>query len=212
MKKWLVLFIASGVSLQLQAQTQTKSQTQAQTPETTVTQIQASEKKQNTDGKDMKAIMLSEPQVLEVAKLIHEVEQKSGKIGKEKSKESIVTTYAQQIESDHKAFERALSNVEKKSKMSPQDNNMAKNLAQKWNSQIEKLEKMDKGREFDKAFIEHEIGFHQEALQILNGSLVNNAKNPDFKEVLAKAQETMKTNLQRAQYTQKTFSNEGVRY
>jgi putative membrane protein len=199
--------IAVFVSVNVFAQTPTK----AQRNQTTVTQIQASQESKQNPGQN-KAISMDEAQTLAVAKLIHDFDKKSGELGHKKGKEAIVTTYADQLISDHKGLERTLENFEKKTGIQPKDNQISADLEKKWQERLKKLEDMKKGSDFDKAFIDHEIKFHQEALNIIDSSLLKNAKNSELKEILAKTDTAMKTNLQRAQYAQQTFGNEGIRY
>lgn len=208
----LALALSLGAEAQ-QAQNPQVSKKTARTGETTVTQIQASEnQEQKKRAGDKAAVLLSAPQTLKLADMIHEFNKQAGEIGKEKAKGSAVQTHAQQIQHDAEGLNRALDNFEKKTKMAPQNSALSAEYQKRWQSRLDQLKQMEEGNKFDIAFMNHEIKFHQEALQLIDTSLMNNAKNPELKEIIAKTKTSMETSLQQAQYTQNTFSNEGIRY
>lgn len=184
----------------------------------TVTQIQGSEgaqeKERQQDAKRAQkpAVNLSEAEALDLAKMIQSTDAQAGKLGQEKGKQASVTTLAQQLEKDHKELELALMNFEKRTKLSPQSSPMKDSMAKTWQERIEKLKQAKKGAEFDRAFVEHEIQFHQEALQLLQTGLKGGAKDPEFRKILDKAESSLKSNLQRAQYVQRSYDNEGIHY
>lgn len=183
----------------------------AQAPQTSVTQIQASEEnKQNADLKQA-AVSLSDSEAMKLADLIHEVSLQTSEVGQNKANEVAVKAHAQQVEHDHEGVNRALENFEKKTAMSPKESPLSRQYEKKWQKRIDDLKKMEKGSKFDQAYIENEIQFHEEALQLINSSLAQNIENKELKEIVAKTKVAMQTTLQHAQYTQNTFKNEGVR-
>jgi putative membrane protein len=182
----------------------------------TVTQIQSSEGQQDTKqdqrNAQQKAFVLSEPQALDLALAVQATDRETGKLGQEKGQQDSVTTLAAQLEKDHHELEIALDNIEKAKKMTPQKSPLSESMQKTWQARIENLKKMKKGKDFDKAFLEHEVKFHQEALQLVQTGLKASAKDPDLKNVMQRAESTLKTHLQRALYVQKAYSNEGLTY
>jgi putative membrane protein len=193
-------------------------QTVAQPSGGTVTQIQTSEgqteneKKQDSARAHQPAQYFTQAQALDLAKAIQNADAEAGKLAGEKAKETSVTALAQQSEKDHKELGQALENFEKRTKLAPQSSPVKESMTKTWQSRIDHLKSLKKGPEFDKAFIDHEIKFHQEALQLLQTGLKNSAQDPELKKILSRTESEMKTQLQRAQYVQRAYSNEGLKY
>lgn len=184
----------------------------------TVTQIQTSEgqteneRKQDAARVNQPAQYFTQAQTLDLAKAIQNADAEAGKIASEKAKETSVTALAQQSEKDHKELELALENFEKRTKLAPQSSPAKESMTKTWQARIDHLKGLKKGADFDKAFIDHEIKFHQEALQLLQTGLRNSAQDPELKKILSRTESEMKTELQRAQYVQRAYSNEGLKY
>lgn len=184
----------------------------SQTPETTVTQIQNSDTRKQPDGKKVPAKLMSEPEALAIAKLVQEIEVQSGELAQEKAKEAIVKTHGQQSKQDHQGLKQAIENFEKKADVTPQASPLSRNLEVKWKAQLAELEAIEDGKQFDRAYINQQIQFHQEALKLMGSTVKPNAKSRELKEIAAKTEVSMKGHLEHALYTKKTFSNEGLRY
>lgn len=184
--------------------------------EKTVTQIQSSqgqqEQQQDQQRADKPAILLNQAQALDLAKTIQSYELQAGELAQEKGKQASVTTLAAQLEKDQKDLGQALSNFEKRAKVTPEASPARNSLERTWQTRIDSLKKLKKGSEFDRAFLDHEIKFHQEALQLLQTGGRQAAQDPELKKVLMRAEAEMKTHLQRAQYVQQSYANEGIHY
>jgi putative membrane protein len=54
------------------------------------------------------------------------------------------------------------------------------------------------GAEFDRAYIAHEVEFHQKVLDALDQTLIPNAQSAEMKDVLAQARAKVEAHLNRA--------------
>lgn len=157
------------------------------------------------------AASMTDGQIVAILKSIHDADMEMGSLAKEQGGNRAVTTMGQQAEKDHKELNRALSNFEKKAKIKAQSNDLAQNFNQIKERKSAELEKMDKEK-FDPAYLQHEIEFHKNAIEIVDASLLPNARNPELKEIVAKSRQAMLGHLQHAEYTQKTLENPGMTF
>jgi putative membrane protein len=59
-----------------------------------------------------------------------------------------------------------------------------------------------KGADFDKAYIDHEVAYHQQVLDAINSTLLPNAKNPELKALIEKVTPAFQAHLDHAKKLQ----------
>ena len=66
---------------------------------------------------------------------------------------------------------------------------------------------MDKGKDFDKAYIAAQIDGHQKVLDTINGKLLPNVKNADLKAYLDEIKPRVEQHLKEAKQLQESFDS-----
>ena len=61
-------------------------------------------------------------------------------------------------------------------------------------------------KEFDKAYIDNEVTYHQAVISTVEGVLIPQSSNQELKELLQNVVPALKTHLEHAQMVQKMFS------
>ena len=63
-----------------------------------------------------------------------------------------------------------------------------------------------KGEAFDKAYVDHEVAYHQQVLDALDKTLIPNASNAELKALLVKVRPAFVAHLDHAKMVQSSLS------
>jgi putative membrane protein len=102
----------------------------------------------------------------------------------EKSKSNEVRALAQQFLNDHKAVRQQGRDLAQKLSVTPTPPTQSA-LAQA-HADAMKLLRIKSGADFDKAYVAHEVAFHQAVLDAVAGTLLPAIKNPELKAFVEK--------------------------
>jgi putative membrane protein len=102
---------------------------------------------------------------------------------------------------DHSAVNKQATALVKKLKVKPEDSDMSKSLKDGGEANITKLKGL-KGNDFDKAYIDNEVTYHQAVIDALDKSLIPNAKNAQLKTMLVNTRPAFVAHLERAKQIQ----------
>jgi len=125
----------------------------------------------------------------------------AGKLAASTSANKEVKAFAQQMVTDHTGVNKQATALVKKLKVTPEDSDVSKSLKEAGASNIAKLKGL-KGKEFDKAYIDNEVTYHQAVLDTLDKTLVPNAKNAELKDTLVKVRPAFVAHLEHAKQIQ----------
>jgi putative membrane protein len=64
-----------------------------------------------------------------------------------------------------------------------------------------------KGAAFDKAYVDHEVAYHQQVLDAVDKALIPNAKNEQLKALLVKVRPAFVAHLEHAKHLQSTLGH-----
>ena len=121
----------------------------------------------------------------------------TGNVAATKGTNSEVKAFGRDMMRDHHALRKMGQDLAKKANITPQppanDSSDARDKA--W---LDSLNSMPKGAAWDKAYIDHEVGVHQEVLSTLH-TAENAAQNADLKALITKAIPTIESHLKKAQ-------------
>jgi putative membrane protein len=102
---------------------------------------------------------------------------------------------------DHTGVNKQATALVKKLKVTPEESATSKSLMDDGAAMVKKLKGM-KGAEFDKAYIDNEVTYHQTVLDTIDKTLLPNAKNAELKELLTKTRPAIDDHLQHAKKLQ----------
>ena len=88
-------------------------------------------------------------------------------------------------------------------KVTPEDNPTSQSLKSEGDKNIAHLKTL-KGAAFDKAYIEHEVAYHQQVIDAIDKTLIPGAKNADLKALLVKVRPAFVAHLEHAKQLQST--------
>ena len=118
-----------------------------------------------------------------------------------KTQDKEVKDFAQQMITDHSAVSREVAGLAGKLNLSPEDGDTSNSLKAQAQQMMQKLEGLS-GKEFDKAYIDNEVAYHQAVINATKTVLVPSAQNPELKSALEGAEPLFDGHLQHAERVQ----------
>ena len=129
------------------------------------------------------ATALSDAEIAHVAVTANAVDVEVGKLALKTAKNAEVRSFAQTMITDHTAVIGQASALVKKLGVTPADNAVSKSLWTGAHEAEANLAKV-KGADFEKAYMDREVGFHQAVLDALDATLIPGATNAELKSLL----------------------------
>lgn len=153
------------------------------------------------------AARADEPEKLNDAKIAtigltaHQIDVDRGTMAAKKTKTVEVKQLAEQMVSDHKAGKQEILNLAKKLKVTPEESSVTKSLKAGAAETAAKLKKL-KGADFDKAYVDAEVGYHEAVIGAVEKVLLPNVQNAEVKDALVNLLPTLKGHLVHARQVQ----------
>ena len=91
-----------------------------------------------------------------------------------------------------------------KLKVTPEDNATAKSLKSGGAENVAKLEKLS-GAAFDRAYVDHEVAYHEQVLEAIDKTLIPSAQNAELKALLVAVRPAFVAHLDHARHIQATL-------
>lgn len=130
------------------------------------------------------------------------VDIEAGKLAKNKASHKDVQGYAYRMIEEHTDVNKQATELATKLKVTPQDNAISKSLKAGGKKNLDKLNGLMRGHEFDKAYIDGEVKLHQQVIEVADEKLVPNVKNEELKALLIKVRPALISHLEHAKQLQ----------
>ena len=143
----------------------------------------------------------SDPQIAHIVVTANQIDIDAGKLAKSRSKNKEVQDFAQLMITDHTAVNQQAGALAKKLGVKPEDNDTSKSLKKGADENIASLKKLKDGA-FDKAYVDHEVVYHQAVLDAIDKTLVPSAQNAELKGLIVKVRPAIATHLEHAKHLQ----------
>ena len=155
------------------------------------------------------AATLTDPQIAAIVVAANQVDIDAGQLAIKKSKNAEVKKFAERMITDHSAVNKAAVELVTKLKVTPEDSDASRGLATGGNETRARLEKLD-GAEFDKAYVDNEVAYHEAVITVLNTQLIPSASNQELKDALVGAKPAFDAHLQHAKQIQAALASGGA--
>jgi putative membrane protein len=146
---------------------------------------------------------LTDPNIAAILDAANVADSSAGAVAATKGTNAEVRTFGKNMMRDHHALRKMGQDLVKKLNVTPVlpagDNSQA--AATAWH---DSLTAMAKGAAFDKAYIDHEVAYHQSVLQTAQAAL-GAAQNAELKALIQKAAPNIQAHLEHAQKIQSTL-------
>jgi putative membrane protein len=148
---------------------------------------------------------ISDAQIAHIAVTANAIDSTAGALAKTKGSSKAVRDFAQTMVSDHMGVNKQAVALATKLGVTPADNDVSKQLMAGADQNIATLQGLS-GAAFDKAYIDHEVAYHQAVLDALDSTLVPGAQNAELKDLLVKVRPAFVAHLERAKGIQTSIA------
>jgi putative membrane protein len=159
-------------------------------------------------GSAAPAATLTDPQIAAIVVAANTVDIEAGKLAAKKTKNAEVKKFAELMVKDHTAVNKSAVELVTKLKVTPEETDASKGLTSGGADMRAKLEKLD-GAEFDRAYVDNEVAYHEAVINVLKTQLIPSATNKDLKDTLVGVQPAFEAHLQHAKQVQATLAGGG---
>jgi putative membrane protein len=139
----------------------------------------------------------SDPQIAGIVVAANQIDIDAGKLAKSRTKTKAVSEFAQRMITDHTAVNKQASALVKKLKVKPEESATSRSLKSSARETMAKLKGL-KGAEFDKAYANNEVAYHQQVLDAIDKVLIPSASNAELKDLLTKVRPAIAAHLEHA--------------
>jgi putative membrane protein len=148
---------------------------------------------------------ISDAQIAHIAVTANAIDSTAGALAKTKGSSKAVRDFAQTMVSDHMGVNKQAVALATKLGVTPADNDVSKQLMAGADQNIATLQGLS-GAAFDKAYIDHEVAYHQAVLDALDSTLIPGAQNAELKDLLVKVRPAFVAHLERAKGIQTSIA------
>ena len=144
----------------------------------------------------------NDAQIAHIVVTANTVDIDAGKLARTKASNAEVKQFGETMVKDHTAVNKQATDLAKKLGVKPEDNATSRSLAQGGRDNLAHLRELKKGGAFDRAYIDHEVAYHQAVIDALDKTLIPNAKNAELKDLLEKSRPAFVAHLDHAKMIQ----------
>jgi len=147
---------------------------------------------------------VSDAQIAAIVVAANQVDIDAGNFAAKKSTDSEVKKFAETMVTDHTAVNKSAVDLVTKLKVSPLENDTSRALKAGGEKNLTELRSL-KGKAFEKAYVDHEVAYHEQVIQAIDTVLIPNAQNAELKALLVKVRPAFVEHLNHAKHLQTRF-------
>jgi putative membrane protein len=146
----------------------------------------------------------NDAQIAAIVVAANQVDIDAGKLAESKGSTADVKAFGKQMVTDHSGVNKQAVALVTKLKVTPEDNATAKSLKSGGADNVKNLEKLS-GAAFDRAYVDHEVVYHEQVLEALDKTLIPSAQNGELKALLVAVRPAFVAHLDHARQIQATL-------
>lgn len=150
----------------------------------------------------------SDPQIAAIVVTANQVDIDAGKLAESKTGSKDVKAFAQRMVTDHSGVNQAATDLVHKLGVTPEDNPTSQSLKQGGDANLANLKTLEGGG-FDRAYVDHEVVYHENVLAALDKTLIPSARNEELKALLVKVRPAFVAHLEHARHLQAELEKSG---
>ena len=150
---------------------------------------------------------VTDAQIASIVVTANQVDIDAGKLAASTTKNGEVKKFAQLMVTDHTGVNKQAVALVTRLKVTPEDNDTSKSLKAGGEKNVANLKSLQ-GAAFDKAYVDHEVSYHQAVLDALDKTLVPNATNAELKALLVKVRPAFVAHLEHAKHLQASLGKQ----
>jgi len=146
----------------------------------------------------------TDPQIAAIVVAANQVDIDAGKLAQSKAQSQEVKEFAGRMVTDHTGVNKSATELVQKLHVTPESNPTSESLKHQGDENLAALRKLH-GAAFDKAYIDHEVTYHQSVLDAVDNTLIPSAQNAELKALLVKVRPAFVDHLQHAKHIQSSL-------
>ena len=151
---------------------------------------------------------VNDAQIASIVVTANQVDVDAGTFAASRATSKEVKAFAQLMVTDHTAVNKAATELATRLKVTPQDNPTSQSLKSGGEEDIAHLKTL-KGAAFDKAYVDHEVAYHEQVIGALDKTLIPGATNAELKALLVKVRPSFVAHLEHARSLQASLNKKG---
>ncbi|EEA03251.1 conserved hypothetical protein [Burkholderia sp. H160] len=148
----------------------------------------------------------TDPQIAAIVVAANQADIDAGKLAESKTHSKDVKAFAQRMVADHTSVNKAAADLVHKLGVTPETNPTSDSLKQGGKTNIANLKSLQ-GAKFDRAYIDHEVTYHEQVIDALDKTLIPSAQNAELKALLVKVRPAFVAHLDHAKQVQASLAN-----
>lgn len=148
---------------------------------------------------------VTDAQIAAIVVAANQVDIDAGRLAGEHATNADVKAFGRQMVTDHSGVNKQATALVQRLKVTPAENPTSRELKAGGEKNLAELKTL-KGQAFDKAYIDHEIAYHQAVVRALDETLIPNAQNAELKALLVKVRPAFVAHLEHAKQIQATLA------
>ncbi len=144
---------------------------------------------------------VNDAQIASIVVTANQVDIDAGKLAASMGSTSDVKKFGEQMVKDHTGVNKSAVELVTKLKVTPQDNETSMSLKKGGLDNVASL-RMLKGKAFDKAYVDHEVAYHEQVIEAIDKTLIPGAQNDELKALLVKVRPAFLAHLAHAKHLQ----------
>ena len=143
----------------------------------------------------------NDAQIASIVVVANQVDIDAGHLAESRASATDVKSFAKQMITDHTGVNKQAVALVTKLGVTPQDNPTSQSLKKGGEDNVKSLKSL-KGAAFDKAYIDHEVAYHQQVLDAIDKTLIPSAQNAELKALLVAVRPAFVAHLEHAKQIQ----------
>ena len=150
---------------------------------------------------------INDAQIAAIVVTANQVDIDAGKVAEANGSTKDVKEFGMQMVAAHSGVNKSAVDLVTRLKVTPQESDTSKALKQGGDQNVAHLKTLT-GRAFDRAYIEHEVAYHQQVLEAIDKTLIPGANNAQLKDLLVKVRPAIAAHLEHAKMVQAQLAAE----
>ena len=144
---------------------------------------------------------VTDPQIAAIVVTANQVDIDAGRLAEAHADSADVKNFGQLMVRDHTGVNKAATELVHKLHVTPESNSTSESLQSGGDENLATLKQLS-GPAFDKAYIDHEVAYHQAVIDAMDKTLIPSAQNAELKALLVKVRPAFVAHLDHAKQLQ----------
>jgi putative membrane protein len=150
---------------------------------------------------------ITDPQIAAIVVAANQVDIDAGKLAEARASEKDVQAFGTQMVTAHTGVNKQAVELVTRLKVTPQSNATSEALTKGGETNVAHLKTLS-GKAFDRAYVDHEVAYHQQVLDAIDKTLIPGASNADLKALLVKVRPAIAAHLEHAKMLQTALAGQ----